>query len=92
MNTQEMLEALSLSRNVGSAKIANDILQGRDTVANQKTICGKFFQHVYDGKLADAFRIATGADKHALFRWLIEKDRQADADLLIKKQYFNKTE
>lgn len=89
MTTQEMIEALSVSTNANVNKIANDIIAGRDTIDRQKTICGKFLQHVFDGKHLDAFRVADNCNKHALIRWLLEKDRQDDADYLIKHTYFN---
>lgn len=88
MTTAEMLEALTLSMNKHVQKIATDIIEGRDTIENQKTICGKFLQKVFEGNVAAAFSVADNLNKHAILRWLIEKGRQEDADHLIKKNYF----
>lgn len=86
MTTNEMLLALSTSTDSLSNQIASDILFGRDTIEHQKTVCGKFFQHVFDGKYLDAFRIADNKNKHAFVRWLIENDQQEKAQQLINSK------
>lgn len=79
-----MIQALSHSTNNLVRRIATDIIEGRDTIQHQKTICGKFLQNVFDGKYLDAFRVADNHNKHALVRWLIANDQQEKAQQLIK--------
>lgn len=88
MDTQEMLQALSGSGNNLVKRIATDILQGRDTIAHQKTICGKFLQRVFENRYEDAFRVADEFNKHAFIRWLIEHEQMDKVDLLIKQTGF----
>lgn len=85
MTTQEMLQALSVSTNNLVRRIATDILEGKDTIEHQKTICGKFLQKVFEGKHEDAFRVADSLNKHAFIRWLIQEGQQEEAQRLIKK-------
>jgi len=89
MTTDDMLQALAQYGNNGCRKIATDIIEGHDSIVRQKTICGKFFQNVFDGKYEDAFRIADNKNKHAFLRFLFEKGDDEKADYLIRRNYFN---
>lgn len=89
MTTEEMLQALTTSTNKLTNRIATDIIEGRDTIAHQKTICGKFLQRVFEGRYEDAFRVADNNNKHAFIRWLIEKEQYIEAEKLIKQTGFD---
>ncbi len=85
MTTEEMIEACAMSDNILVKRICSDIIAGRDTIAHQKTICGKFLQNVFDGKYEDAFRVADNFNKHAFIRWLLDHEQQDKAQQLIKQ-------
>lgn len=88
MTTDDMIQALSQYGTDGCRKIANDIIEGHDSIVRQKTICGKFMEYVYDGKWMDAFRIAEKQNKHAFIRYLLETGDEEAANYLIKQNYF----
>ena len=89
MTTQQMLEALALSGSEHCKRIAIDIKEGRDTIENQKTICEKFLQNVFDGKYQDAFRVADNKNKHAFIVYLLNNGEDEKAHYLIKRNFFD---
>lgn len=89
MTTQEMLQALSKSRNENVARIAQNIISGKTTIEEEKKYCGDFLLSVFEGDYKDAFRRADNFNKHAFLIFLIEKGDQEKIDFLIRQQYFN---
>lgn len=73
MTTKQMLEALLLSSNENCRRIAEKILSGYSTVAQEKKICGSFMKLVLSGKYKEAFIKADGHNKIAFLAYLLKE-------------------
>lgn len=73
MNTDEMLQALSTSDNGTCKRIAERIISGKSTIADERKYTGRFMSAVLDGNLADALTNCDQLNFRALYYHLCLK-------------------